>query len=149
MAKNDARKINLDEFPTEIRKQVKDFHDSLAQLRGDLQPLIENYEEIEQSASTPLEQAQLGYTTCYALNSLFWMYLVSIGEKPQEHEIKREIERLKAVGLRLKDVGDKGSPAVNIVHPKVDAAAAKRFVKNALWEAGSSKPTAAKKFKRS
>ena len=151
------KKVSLDEFPPEIGKQIKDFHDSITQLKSDLKPLMESYEEIESSCSSPLEQAQLGYNTCYALNSLFWsksnkccciivsdlsvffilVYLITIGENPQNHEIKIEIDRLKAAGVRLKEISEKDSE-VKVSNSRVDANAAKRFVKSALWERGAS-----------
>jgi len=138
-----SKKIVLDEFPEAIQKQIKDFHESLVSLKGHLQPLVENFEELEEKAATPLEKAQLNYTTAFALNSLFWMYLITQGENPQEHEIKREIDRLKAAGVRMKEVADRDTKAANpgAAAPgptsRVDANAAKRFVKSALWEPGN------------
>jgi len=140
-----AKKIALDEFPEAIQKQIKVFHESLVQLKGNLQPLVENFEELEEKAATSLEKAQLNYTAAYALNSLFWMYLITTGENPQEHEIKREIDRLKAAGVRIKEVADRdkkkdnnssssANTQVATSSSRVDPNAAKRFVRNALWE---------------
>jgi len=144
-----ASSISLDEFPADVGRQIKDFHDSLAMLKTHIQPLTECFEDVESAAETPLEQAQLNYTTCYALNSLFWMYLISIGENPQDHGITNEIGRLKASSVRLKELTDKDK-LDNAIKPRVDAGAAKRFVKSALFDPAavqspSHRPPAAKK----
>jgi len=152
MSKCDRSKITLDEFPEAVQKQVKDFHDALAQLRDRLKPLAENYEEVEEKANGPLERAQLGYTTAYALNSLFWMYLITVGENPQEHDIKREIDKLKASGVRLREIAEKDKQIAAETDQRtvrVDTDAAKRFVTSALFEPSTSYATAAKRSRKS
>ncbi|XP_012529177.1 nuclear nucleic acid-binding protein C1D [Monomorium pharaonis] len=75
----------------------------------------------------------------YSLNSLFWMYLRAEGIDPSNHRIRSENERLKKAMVRAKQISDK-----NTLMPRVNKGAAKRFVRNSLWELDCSK---AKKHK--
>ncbi|KYN02734.1 PREDICTED: nuclear nucleic acid-binding protein C1D-like [Cyphomyrmex costatus] len=65
----------------------------------------------------------------YSLNSLFWMYLRAEGIDPSKHRIRSENERLKKAMIRAKQINDK-----NTLMPHVDINAAKRFVRNSLWD---------------
>jgi exosome complex protein LRP1 len=122
------KKCASDDFPEEMREQMKSFHESLSHLKKALEPLLENYPEVESKAGTSLDKARLDLTTAYTINSLFWMYLITVGEKPRDHDIKRELDRLKVNMERLKQVADKEKA------PKIDSRAAKRFVRSALFD---------------
>jgi len=93
----------------------------------------------------------------YSLNSLFWMYLRAegvqelqfsryelssrfihaliikllqiVGIDPSNHRIRSENERLKKAMVRAKQINDK-----NTLMPRVNKDAAKRFMRNSLWE---------------
>lgn len=65
----------------------------------------------------------------YGLNSLFWMYLRAEGIDPTKHQIKNENDRLKKSMVRAKQINDR-----NTLMPRVNKNAAKRFVRNSLWQ---------------
>lgn len=62
----------------------------------------------------------------YSLTSLYWIYLRTQGEEPAGH-IKSELDRVKKYMDRSKQIHDRKSM------PKLDQAAAKRFIKSGLW----------------
>ncbi|KAH6925131.1 hypothetical protein HPB50_001177 [Hyalomma asiaticum] len=76
---------------------------------------------------SPLDKARLDLTLLYTLNSLFWMYLCTVGEDPKQHSVRRELDRVKEYMTRAKQIADKAKA------PKLVAGAAQRFVRNALW----------------
>ncbi|XP_075721927.1 ribosomal RNA processing 47 isoform X1 [Rhipicephalus microplus] len=78
---------------------------------------------------SPLDKARLDLTLLYSLNSLFWMYLCTLGEDPKQHSVRQELDRVKEYMTRAKQIADKAKA------PKLVAGAAQRFVRNALWTA--------------
>ncbi|CAH1790895.1 unnamed protein product, partial [Owenia fusiformis] len=127
--KMDALDENVDEFPSEIQDRLTSFHDSLNKVEATLNTLISRPLNEIQSELSALDSAKLDLTAAYSINALFWMYLNTLGVNPKEHGIKRELDRVKAYMVRVKEVTDK------LNAPKIDAPAAKRFVKSALWQA--------------
>ena len=143
-----------DDFPHEVKVQMKQFQELLGQLRTALKPLTENKAASgsgsgDQAAETcrqlPLASAQTDLTTCYAVNSLFWgecsrrrsqhdsqslppaAYLAASGEKPKEHDVKRELNRLRASMSRLRDLSTRESRCL-----RLDVPAASRMLKHSL-----------------
>ena len=70
----------------------------------------------------------------YSLNSMFWMYLRAEGIDPTKHRIKSENDRLKKSMVRSKQIEDR-----NTLMPRLNKDAAKRFVRNGLWEIKNNK----------
>jgi len=139
---SDTRQTNVkkkplnEEFPVEVRSQMKEFQQLMTHLKKSLQPLMENYAEIEaRIKDNPLESARVDLTTVYAINSLFWVYLITKGENPKEHDVTREIARLKASMTRFKELQNR-SDTLQQRSMVVDTAAASRLVKGALWTPG-------------
>ncbi|XP_077491492.1 ribosomal RNA processing 47 isoform X2 [Amblyomma americanum] len=115
------------EFPAEVKGQVQAFHSALINVREALSPLFSKNEQDVTEGLTPLDKARLDLTLLYSLNSLFWMYLCTVGEDPKQHAVRRELDRVKEYMVRAKQIADKAKA------PKLDAAAAQRFVRNSLW----------------
>ncbi|KAL6258883.1 hypothetical protein P5V15_010829 [Pogonomyrmex californicus] len=65
----------------------------------------------------------------YSFNSLYWMYLRAEGIDPSKHRIRNENDRLKKAMVRAKQINDR-----NTLMPHLNKDAAKRFVRNSLWE---------------
>lgn len=80
----------------------------------------------------------------YSFNSLFWMYLRAKGIDPSKHRIRLENERLKKAMMRAKQINDR-----NTLMPRINKEAAKRFVKNSLWELKQKKVDAEKETEKS
>lgn len=137
-----------DDFPHEVKVQMKQFQDLLGQLRTALKPLTENRmtvdEELDERTKS-LTSAQTDLTACYAVNSLFWgestlgasvpvsrkdssAYLMASGQNAKEHDVKRELNRLKVSMCRLREVtGRERRPNM-----RLDVPAASRMLKHSL-----------------
>jgi len=112
---------------------VKNFHGSLGDLQSQLelmmsQPRTELYDKLD-----PIGRAKMDLVSAYAINSLFWMLLKTMGENPGAADLKRELDRVKEAMSRCKQIQDKAKRG------KVDQAAAKRLVSSGLWEPGQPK----------
>eukprot|EP00112_Aurelia_sp_Birch-Aquarium-sp1_P026099 Seg904.2 transcript_id=Seg904.2/GoldUCD/mRNA.D3Y31 product="Nuclear nucleic acid-binding protein C1D" protein_id=Seg904.2/GoldUCD/D3Y31 len=88
-------------------------------------PLLDSKDKLE-----PIEKAKLDLSTTYAMNSLFWIYLVSQGVNATDHPVKGELDRIRKYMSKVKITEEK----VKGASLKIDKEAAKRFVKSALWE---------------
>ncbi|GFT80938.1 nuclear nucleic acid-binding protein C1D [Nephila pilipes] len=116
-------------IPGEIIDKLQSFHQSLEKMREILTPITTTNVNSTDIKLKPLDKARLNLTSGYALNSLFWMYLNTLGINPKEHDIKKELERYKSFMQTVKEISDKDKA------PVLNKDAAKRFVRNALWEA--------------
>jgi exosome complex protein LRP1 len=90
-----------------------------------LNPL--EYDEVV-SKMPALDRAKYDLTVLYAINSLFWMYMRSLGEDPKTHGIKHELDRIKQQMLRVKEITDKEKM------PRIDQGAAGRMIRHGLWQ---------------
>ncbi|KDR12860.1 nuclear nucleic acid-binding protein C1D-like isoform X2 [Zootermopsis nevadensis] len=69
----------------------------------------------------------------YTLNSLFWLYLRTQGEDPAKHAVKSEIDRVRDYNTKAKQVQDRRT-----IMPRIDVAAAQRFIRSGLWQPNQS-----------
>lgn len=95
----------------------------------------------------PLERSKYDTASVYAVTSLFWgevlfvvlisftisivlvlAYMKTQGADPKTNGLPKELERVKNVIGRAKQIADKAFA------PKVDVGAAKRFIHGGLWE---------------
>lgn len=118
--------ISSEDYPHEIDEFLTGFDSSLGSVNDVVQKLM-TISKSDQKLD-PLEQAKLDLMSVYALNSLFWMYLVTQGVNPKEHGIKQELERIRTYMNKVKEITDKRKAA------RLDKSAAGRFVRNALWQ---------------
>ncbi|GBM12831.1 Nuclear nucleic acid-binding protein C1D [Araneus ventricosus] len=116
------------EIPSEIIDKLQNFHQSLEKMQEILSPLITTNINSTDVEIEPLDKARLNLIGGYALNSLFWMYLNTLGIDPKEHSVKGELEKYKSFMKTVKEIADKSKA------PVLNKGAASRFVRNALWE---------------
>lgn len=134
-----------DDFPHEVKQQMKQFQDLLGQLRTALKPLTEN-RAVKEQTEKPVASAQADLTACYAVNSLFWgesssgasvpvsrndwpaAYLIVSGQNPKEHDVKRELNRLKVSMSRLREVSGRETARPM----RLDVPAVSRMLKHSL-----------------
>ncbi|XP_058242352.1 nuclear nucleic acid-binding protein C1D [Hemibagrus wyckioides] len=121
-----AHEGSLEDYPTEIAEYLTGFLTSLNSVQNVIQTLM-SLSKGDHLKLGPLEQAKLDLLSAYALNSLFWMYLVTQGVNPKDHGIKLELERIRTYMNRIKEITDKKKAS------RLDKHAASRFVRNALW----------------
>ena len=127
--------VNMDEsdFPEEMVEVVKNFHASTTSLQSQLglmtsQPRAELYEQLD-----PMGRATMDLMSAYAINSLFWMLLKTMGVNPAESGVKQELGRVQEAMKRCKEIKDREKRG------RVDQGAAKRLVTSGLWEPGQPK----------
>uniref|UniRef100_A0A672LZF3 Nuclear nucleic acid-binding protein C1D n=1 Tax=Sinocyclocheilus grahami TaxID=75366 RepID=A0A672LZF3_SINGR len=118
----------MEDYPTEIEENLNDFESSLSSVQNMVQTLVSVSRSDNLLQLDPLERAKLDLMSAYALNSMFWMYLVTQGVNPKDHAIKQELDRIRTYMNKVKEITDKRKAA------RLDKDAASRFVRNALWE---------------
>ncbi|KAJ8248045.1 hypothetical protein GJAV_G00237590 [Gymnothorax javanicus] len=122
-----------EDFPTEIAEYLTGFDSSV----GSVTKMVDKFISLSKTELLqkldPLEQAKLDLMSAYALNSLFWIYLVTQGMNPKDHGIKLELERIRTYMNKVKEITDRKKAA------RLDKGAASRFVRNALWESEGEK----------
>lgn len=94
---------------------------------ADIQSLLESRLSTDYSSLTVEEKIKHDLLIAFALNSLYWMYLRLDGTDPTTHNIKRELDRVKATMETAKVAMNKKNM------PRVNKDAADRFVGHALW----------------
>ncbi|XP_032882225.1 nuclear nucleic acid-binding protein C1D [Amblyraja radiata] len=127
-----------EEYPTEIHEYLVAFEESVKSADGVLRSLVSAPRSQLLQKLDPLEQAKLDLASAYALNSLFWIYLVTQGINPKEHAVKQELERIRTYMNKVKEISDRKKAV------RLDKGVAARIVRSALWEAksgGKSKTT--------
>ncbi|XP_050542127.1 nuclear nucleic acid-binding protein C1D-like [Daktulosphaira vitifoliae] len=92
-----------------------------------IQTLLESRLSIDYSSLTVEEKIKHDILIAFALNSLYWMYLRLDGTDPTTHNIKRELDRVKASIETAKVAINKKNM------PRVNKNVADRFVGHALW----------------
>jgi len=117
----------LEEHVADQIAAVEESLTSTDEIFGNLDSL--EYDEVVKNMSS-LERAKYDLTNLYAINSLFWMYMRSFGEDPQNLGIKEELDRIKKQMMRVKEITDK------VKRPTIDKGAAHRIVKHELWQPG-------------
>ncbi|XP_057316948.1 nuclear nucleic acid-binding protein C1D-like [Hydractinia symbiolongicarpus] len=116
-------------LPDDIRDKMEHFDESLQEVEDVFKPFLKvPITDLREKFSDPLQNARLDLMVAYTANSLFWTYLVTQGIDPKEHPIKDELIRIKNHMAKLQSIQDKKKMS------RVDTNAAKRFVRNALWQ---------------
>ncbi|XP_065107074.1 nuclear nucleic acid-binding protein C1D isoform X1 [Paramisgurnus dabryanus] len=122
-----------EDYPTEIEDNLNDFESSVGSVQKMVQSLVSVSRSSHLDKLDPLDQAKLDLMSAYALNSMFWMYLVTQGVNPKDHGIKQELERIRTYMNKVKEITDRKKAG------RLDTDAASRFVRNALWDAEDKK----------
>jgi len=122
------------ELPEGILVKLQNFDASLGNIEDLLKPFLKiPINDIVEKVNDPLQNARLSLMVSYAVNSLFWAYLVTQGVNAKNHPIRNELKRIKDNMGKVKLAEERKKMA------RVDTHAAKRFIRNALWQP----PTAA------
>ena len=121
------------DFPEELTEIVKNLHVSLTDVKSQLNLLTSVPRSELHDSLDPMGRATMDLTTAYALNSLFWMLLKTMGVNPAETNVKQELDRVKEAMKRCKEIKEREKRG------KVDQGAAARLVTSGLWEPGQAK----------
>ncbi|XP_062509359.1 nuclear nucleic acid-binding protein C1D-like [Corticium candelabrum] len=117
-------------LPPEIEGICEDFHQSLLRTDAVLKKLLAVPHESLDENLTTLDKARLNLTLCYAIDSLFWAFLMVQGVPPREHAVQKELDRVKQYMGKLKEIEEKEMKP----EKRLNKGAAQRFVRSALWE---------------
>ena len=121
------------DFPEELTEIVKNLHVSLTDVKSQLNLLTSVPRSELHESLDPMGRATMDLTTAYAVNSLFWMLLKTMGVNPAETNVKQELDRVKEAMKRCKEIKEREKRG------KVDQGAAARLVTSGLWEPGQAK----------
>jgi len=118
-----------EELPNQVVDLLEKFHDSLSAVEETVKAITTvSLEQISSDKELEsLEKARLHLIAVYTANSLYWMYLCTKGENPEDYQIKRELDRISRYMQHVKEITDRANT------PKLNTQAIKNFVRNALW----------------
>jgi exosome complex protein LRP1 len=110
----------------DFTSKIKNFHDSVNRIGELLQTACEKdvYEKLDID-----DRIKYDLLLSYSLNSLFWLYLRTQGVDPSKHAVKSEIDRVREYFAKTKQVQDRRT-----IMPRIDVAAAQRFIRSGLWQ---------------
>jgi len=114
--------------PEEVSEVFDKLDSNIKEIEQQLAPFFEvPNQDLEESLS-PLEKAKLSIIVAYAINTLFYSYLKTQGISPQDHPVKKELERIKLYIKKLQNVTElqKGPKS------RIDREAADRFIAREL-----------------
>jgi len=116
------------ELNRELLGSLTEFEDAVTEIEQHLQPLLKStLSEVCEQLSN-VENAKLYSGIAYTLNTLFFMYLRSVGTSPTNHPVRKELDRVKQSIQKITEASKK--PEINPM--KVDKAAASRFILHKL-----------------
>ncbi|KAJ3400242.1 hypothetical protein HDV05_001194, partial [Chytridiales sp. JEL 0842] len=114
-----------------ILTQSLTLESSISQIESALDPLLnENLDALSARLEEPLDRAKLSVLVGYAINSLVFTYLRTMGAT-KGHPVRKELERIKEYMDKIARAAGAAKPSM-----RVDQAAAKRFVKSAIGGGG-------------
>lgn len=116
------------DFPQEMTANAQNLDSALSEMEAVVNQLISMPLSEAHSCMKPLERAKYDTASVYAVTSLFWAYMKTQGVDPKTNGLPKELERVKNVIGRTKQIADKA------LAPKLDVIAAKRFIRGGLWE---------------
>lgn len=122
------------DLPDEVISSLEAFYRSMNTVEETLEPIMSMSSEDVHEKLNVLDRAKLDLMTVYAMNSMFWIYLITQGINAKEHGIKHELDRVKNYMGKIKEISDKKKASM-----KIDKEAAKRFVRSALWKKSDKK----------
>eukprot|EP01117_Protostelium_nocturnum_P008030 TRINITY_DN2859_c0_g2_i1.p1 TRINITY_DN2859_c0_g2~~TRINITY_DN2859_c0_g2_i1.p1 ORF type:complete len:174 (+),score=62.37 TRINITY_DN2859_c0_g2_i1:425-946(+) len=115
---------------TEADALMSNLEDGIGSLEDMLKPFLQRpYDQMidEMDAVTV---AKMNVMFAYALNSLYFAFLRTRGQNPNEHPVKKELDRIKEYYQKVKDTSEKNS----VPQMKLNVDAANRFINSALKE---------------
>ncbi|XP_026479129.1 nuclear nucleic acid-binding protein C1D-like [Ctenocephalides felis] len=109
----------------ELIECMKQFHTKIKEINDNLDVVFDSDTCDNLSVK---KKVQIELYLSYALNSFFWMHLRTTGKDPTKHSVVTEMMKVREYMSKYKEIIDRDKK------PTVDAQAAKRFIKRALWE---------------
>ena len=117
-----------EDFPQELEEPCKNFETSMLKVENTIAPLLETERSQLVRGMNALDTAKLDLLGIYAMNSFYWAYLIMQGIDPKNHPIKQELGRIQTYMAKVEEIKNRENA------PKLDKQAAKRFVRNAMFD---------------
>jgi exosome complex protein LRP1 len=126
MSKDSGMDVSELTKDVDFTSRIKNFQESVNRIGELLQTACEKdvYEKLDID-----DRVKYDLFLSYSLNSLFWLYLRTQGVDPSKHAVKSEIDRVREYNARAKQVQDRKT-----IMPRIDKAAAQRFIRSGLWQ---------------
>lgn len=119
-------------------KNLANFKNAKRNIEGVLELLIEG--DVYDKLSIE-DKVKHDLFVSYSLTSLFWMYMRTQGINPTSHMVKAEIDRVQEYVKKYDRIKERKKA------PRLQKAAANRFVKHGLWDPKEKPPTSNKRKK--
>lgn len=88
-------------------------------------------EKTNKQTLSPLACAKLELAIVFAINTCYWVYLVTHGEDPGKNEISKDLERIRLFMNRAREVEESLlETSYSAKRPKIDKEASKRLCMN-------------------
>lgn len=106
-----------------IKEKLQNLHLSVEKIKAILDVAL----EADTERFSLKERVDFDLFLTYTLNTLYWMYLRTNGEDPNKHDVKNQLNRIKDYMIKAKQAHERQT-----IRPKLDQAAAGRFVKQGI-----------------
>jgi exosome complex protein LRP1 len=115
-----------------IQEKLQNFHNSIEKI-GKFVELSSNLEVYKQL--TTKEKVDFDLFMAYTLNTLFWLYMKTKGQDPNQSDIKNQLNRVKQYMVKAKEAHERQT-----IKPRIDKAVAGRFVKHGIHHKDNTEP---------
>eukprot|EP01104_Vermistella_antarctica_P011142 TRINITY_DN3080_c0_g1_i1.p1 TRINITY_DN3080_c0_g1~~TRINITY_DN3080_c0_g1_i1.p1 ORF type:complete len:156 (+),score=45.90 TRINITY_DN3080_c0_g1_i1:35-502(+) len=121
-------------LPADVEASLSSLERCVDEMEAMAAPFVEEDDAERREQLKPFEQAKLNILLSYSISSLFYAYLKTLGVPPQQHAVKKELDRVRAYMKKLKDHTTPAAPRTS----RMDVGAAKRFIASGV-DAGKAK----------
>ncbi|KAL0028963.1 hypothetical protein WJX77_008510 [Trebouxia sp. C0004] len=118
-------------LPSEVKRQLKTFQETLAELEESFLPCLS---EESLAQASPFERAELHLAVAQAIQTLFCLYLRAHGTSPEEHAFAKEEERISRFKRKVSKVNSEALLQKSKRATEVNIQAANRFITAAIPE---------------
>ncbi|XP_067939273.1 nuclear nucleic acid-binding protein C1D-like [Watersipora subatra] len=120
---------SVDKGIEELSPIIDDVDNKISSVSESLQPLLDCPVADMAAKVGVLQRAKIDLISLYAVNSMFWVYLKTLGINPTTHGLSKELNRVKTYLGRMKEAEDRK------LAPRLNKDVTKRVMRNALWSA--------------
>ncbi|CAG5177635.1 uncharacterized protein ALTATR162_LOCUS8320 [Alternaria atra] len=117
---------------TDLPDLVEDLEVNIDELTTALEPLLATPLHTTASSLPLLDKAEFYCMSAYAIEAILFSVLKASGVNAMEHDVFKEIARLKQYNSKIKDIKDRGIMGSAEGRARLDVGAAQRFIKHGL-----------------
>jgi exosome complex protein LRP1 len=117
---------------TDLPDLVEDLEVNIDELTTALEPLLATPLHTTASSLPLLDKAEFYCMSAYAVEAILFSVLKASGVNAMEHDVFKEIARLKQYNSKIKDIKDRGIMGSAEGRARLDVGAAQRFIKHGL-----------------